>query len=210
MNSTLPDNTKSGSLVTRYRRASKNGWPIKPSIATVVVLAMVVIAIALISLGWAGARQSMLDTASKAAKDAGLLITEKTHRMLEPAQATLRLLATDPIVDATTLDQRLQRLRTLSDVLTSNNLASAIFVGYATGDFMLVRPLDTPELRQRFEAPPKANFLVQSVEVKAGQPVGEFLFFNASRDLIERRARPDYKFDPRTRPWYQSSSQTST
>ena len=209
MNTPLPDDLKAGSLVTRYRRASKNGWPIKPSIATVVVLAMVVLAIALISLGWAGARQSMLDTASKAAKDAGLLITEKTHRMLEPAQATLRLLATDPIVNASTLDQRLQRLRTLSDVLTSNNLASAIYVGYNTGDFMLVRPLDTPELRQRFDAPPKANFLVQSVEVKAGQPVGEYLFFNASRELIERRAKPDYKFDPRTRPWYQSSSQTS-
>jgi HD-GYP domain-containing protein (c-di-GMP phosphodiesterase class II) len=210
MNSSLPTSAPPAAPKKHRRRASANGWPIKPSIASVVVVAMLVLAVLIIGIGWAGARQSMLDTASKAARDAGLLITEKTHRMLEPAQATLRLLTSDPLVEAVTLEQRLQRLHTLTDVLTSNELAAAIFVGYSDGSFMLVRPLDSSELRKRFEAPPQSNFLVQSIQVKAdGSKLGEYLFYNAGRDLIERRARPDYQFDPRTRPWYQSASQTA-
>jgi len=190
-------------------RDTLTGWPIKLSMAGVVVIAMMTLAIGIITLGWQGARQSLLDTASKTAHDAGKLITEKSHRLLEPAQATLRLLATTSLVDANTLDTRLPSLETLTGVLTSNSLASAVFVGYQDGSFLLVRPLDNPEIRKRFNSPPKSNFLVQSVNVLSnGLRVGEFLFFSAGRELLERRAKPDYQFDPRTRPWYQSASKT--
>jgi HD-GYP domain-containing protein (c-di-GMP phosphodiesterase class II) len=191
------------------RIGTTSGFPIKVSIASVVVLAMLVLAIGIFGLGWQGAKQSLLDTAAKTAQDAGQLIVEKSHRLLEPAQATLRLLATTSLVQATTLDERLKGLETLSGVLTSNSLASAVFIGYADGAFLLVRPLDDPELRKRFESPPKSNFLIQSVEVQTdGSRVGEFLFFNAGLELLERRVKPDYQFDPRTRPWYQTASQT--
>ena len=187
-----------------------SGWPIRISIASVVVAAMLVLALVIIGLGWQGVRQSMLDTAAKTARDAGQLITEKSLRLIDPALASLQLLATTALVNATTLEQRLQSLETLSGVLTANNLASAVFVGYADGSFLLVRPLDDPVLRKRFNAPPKSNFLVQStVQVSTdGQSVGEYLFFNADRKLLERRDQPDYRFDPRTRPWYQSASKT--
>jgi HD-GYP domain-containing protein (c-di-GMP phosphodiesterase class II) len=188
----------------------RDGWTIKLSIASVVVISMLVLALAIIGMGWQGARQTLLDTASRTASDAGQLITEKSRRMLEPAQATLRLLASDPLANARNLDERLTRLRTLSDVLVNNPLASAIYMGYDDGSFFLVRPLDTPEMRQRFDAPPKSNFLVQSLQARANGPaLGEFLFFSANRQLIERRSQPDYRFDPRARPWYQTASVTS-
>ncbi|APW41502.1 HD domain-containing phosphohydrolase [Rhodoferax saidenbachensis] len=186
------------------------GWPIKLSIASVVVLSMVILAITIIALGWVGARQSLLDAASKSARDAGLLITEKSHRMLEPAQATLRLLTSTPLSHATTLEQRLDQIRTLSDVLVANSLMSSVFVGYADGSFFLVRPLDQAALRERFRPPPKANFLVQSIQMRGGKPVGEFLFFDTERRLLERRAQTDYQFDPRTRPWYRAAQASST
>ncbi|MDZ7938602.1 MAG: HD domain-containing phosphohydrolase [Rhodoferax sp.] len=188
----------------------RDGWPIKLSIASVVVVAMLVLAAAIIGLGWQGARQALLDTASRTASDAGQLITEKSRRMLEPAQATLRLLASDPLANARTLDERLTRLRTLSDVLVSNPLASAIYMGYDDGSFFLVRPLNSHAMRQRFGAPPKSSFLVQSLQMQAnGQRVGEFLFFNANREFLARQAKPDYRFDPRVRPWYQNASGSS-
>jgi hypothetical protein len=68
----------------------RDGWSIKLSIASVVVVSMLVLALAIIGLGWQGARQTLLDTASRTAADAGQLISEKSRRMLEPAQATLR------------------------------------------------------------------------------------------------------------------------
>lgn len=184
----------------------RRGYPIKLSIASVVVVSMVTLALVIISIGWSGARQSLLDAASRSAQDAGLLITEKSRRMLEPAQATLRLLTSTSIVEASTLAQRLERIRTLSDVLVANSLVSAVFVGYSDGSFFLVRPLDHAAMRDRFKAPPMANFMAQSVEVRGGKRVGEFLFFNTERRLLERRAQPEYQFDPRQRPWYTAAA----
>lgn len=186
------------------------GWPIRLSIASVVVVSMAILALAIIALGWVGARQSLLDAASRSARDAGLLITEKSHRMLEPAQATLRLLTSTPLRHARSLETRMDQVRTLSDVLVANSLISSVFVGYADGSFFLVRPLDQPALRERFQPPPKANFLVQSVQVRGGKPQGEFLFLDTERRLLLRRVQADYQFDPRTRPWYQAAQASNT
>lgn len=183
----------------------RRGWSIKLTIASVVVMAMVILALCIISLGWVGARQSLVEAASRSARDAGLLITEKSHRMLEPAQATLRLLTATPLATAKTLDERLQGIGILSDVLVANGLISSVYVGYADGAFFLIRPLDLPALRERFAAPPKANFMVQSVQTVGGNPQGEYLFFDTGKHLLERRREPSYQFDPRTRAWFKAA-----
>ncbi len=188
---------------------ASSGWPVRIWLSLVVVLCMVFFAIVVIGMGWSGARDSMLETASKSALDSGNLVSEKAHRMSEPAQATLRMLSTDPLAEAKSLEQRLLRLKTLADVLISNSLAEAVFVGYTDGSFLLVRSLDRLQTRKKLNAPPKANFLVQSVSVLAnGKTKGEYLFFSANLILLERRARPEYQFDPRSRPWFAVSTRT--
>ena len=181
------------------------GWPIRFSIASVVVVAMLVLAVAVLALGSYGSRQNAIATATHTARDAGKLVTEQARRMLEPAQATVRQLGFDPIATATTLEERLQRIYVLSEELAVNELVSAIYVGYDNGDFVLARPLDRPEVRRQFDAPPMANFLVQSVTRQPdGSHRGDYHFFTANGKNIERRPQPDYRFDPRTRPWYQA------
>lgn len=200
---------RQGDLSGRRSPVSAAGWPIKLWLSTVVVLAMVVLSMVVVSMGWRGARESLVETASKTARDAGLLVAEKSRRMSEPAEATLRILATDPIANAKSLDERLERLRTLADVLISNPLAEAIFVGYTDGSFLLVRSLDKQETRLQLLAPPRSNFLVQSIESQSSSQVkGSYLFYDANLNLLERRAQPNYKFDPRTRPWFEASTQT--
>nr|WP_296507672.1 HD domain-containing phosphohydrolase [Rhodoferax sp.] len=187
------------------------GWPIRLSIASAVVLSMLILAALIIAVGWQGARQSLLDTASRSAADAGKLITEKSYRLLEPAQVTLNLLSTSSLTTASNLEQRLERLPTMVEVLTSNPLTSAIYAGYASGDFFMVRPLDAPQVRARFQAPPMSNFLVQSVQrTRSGQVQGEYLFYTASLKLVQRRPMPDYQFDPRTRGWFKEAINSST
>lgn len=187
-----------------------HGWPIKVSIATVVVSAMVLLAAVILSLGWRDVRLSLLGTAGLKAHDAGQLITEKARRLLEPSQATLRQLAFDSIADAKTLDQRIARLHVMADELTANELVASVFVGYADGSFLLIRPLEQLDMRTRFEAPPRANFMVQSrTRNKAGKLESEFLYFNAQNKLLSRHSKPEYDFDPRTRGWYQSALTTS-
>ena len=185
---------------------SGRSWSIRVSISSVVVVAMLMVASVILGLGWQGAREALLDTASRSAHDAGVLVNERARRLLEPSQSTLRQLSFDPIVQANSLEKRLDRLYVLSEELAANPLVSAIYVGYATGEFILARPLDKPAIRNLFGAPPKANFMVQSRSRNAkGVITGEYLFYNADAQLLERRVVKDYRFDPRTRGWYKAA-----
>lgn len=146
--------------------------------------------------------------------------------MLVPAEATLRQLSLDPLGGFETLDERLTRLPTLTQVLVHGELVSAVYIGYTNGDFLLVRPLDDPALARQFAPPDDAAFLVQSIEATAqgitpgsattdrsrlhrveqhNAVTGEWLFYTADLTLLERRPMPAYQFDPRIRPWYQAA-----
>src|SRR5690606_19993132 len=148
-------------------------------------------------------RAILLDMAAMAARDTGQIVAERARRIIEPGSISLRMLAFDPIVDAKRLDDRLARRSVLAAELTENPLVSAIHVGYENGDFLLMRPLDRRDVREQFQAPPQANYLVQSVTLgDDGKRHGLFLFYDARNELVLRRPQPDYRFDPRTRPWY--------
>jgi len=178
-------------------------WPVRLVIAGIAVAAMTIVAVALITLSWYGSRAILLDMAAMAARDTGQIVAERARRIIEPGSISLRMLAFDPIVDAKRLDDRLARRSVLAAELTENPLVSAIHVGYENGDFLLMRPLDRRDVREQFQAPPQANYLVQSVTLgDDGKRHGLFLFYDARNELVLRRPQPDYQFDPRERPWY--------
>ncbi len=187
----------------------RSGVPVRLAIAGLVVVGMVLLAAALVAAGWVGSRQVLLETANRTARDAGRLTTEKAGRMIDPASATLRMLAFDPITTATRIEDRLARVGVFSSELAANDLISAIYVGYENGDFLLMRSLERPEVRQMVQAPPRSNYVVQTVTQAAdGTRVGEYRFFSSQGRELERRAVPGYQFDPRTRPWYQAARAT--
>lgn len=186
-------------------------WPIKISISGAVVLGMILVSLMIMALGWSGARTALLATASRTAADAGDLINERARRLLEPAQSTLRQMSFDPIMDARALPDRLERLHVMTEVLAVNPLVAAIYIGYSDGQFMLVRPLDSEVMRERFNAPVRSTYVVQSRGAMAdGDILGEYLFYDAMNVLVERRRMDDYTFDPRFRPWYNKASGSAT
>jgi HD-GYP domain-containing protein (c-di-GMP phosphodiesterase class II) len=186
--------------------ARARALPISLSIAAVVIVSMLVLGAILLAVGFRAAYQTSMSTAAKMATDSGTIITEKAFRMLEPIEATLRQLASEPLAELHTTDQRLERIRVLSDEVVVNPLINAIYVGYRDGDFMLVRLLARPEVRALFSPPENAQFVVQSVVSDvSGARRGEWIFFDSQRRLIERRPKAEYQFDPRTRPWFQAS-----
>ncbi len=201
---TLVTDFSNKTITTSWRRSTR-GWPIKPSLASAIVLAMLAMALMLSYVGWRAVRASMLDSAAESARDAGKLVLEKSNRLLDPVKASLRILSGTSLVGATTLDQRLEHLPMLADLLASSGLMSAVYVGHPDGSFFLVRPLNAPATVALFNGPNEAKYVVQSREFKHdGLTQGEYLFFDAKLALVERRVVPDYQFDPRTRPWYQA------
>lgn len=173
-------------------------------IACTALLCMALLLATMIVFTSNGAREEAVLLASKATQGTSKLLTEQARRMLEPAEATVRQLAFDPLVTATTLDERVQRLHPLATELRTNPLLAAIYVGYDNGDFMLLRLLDSDEVRKRYEAPAQAEFVVQSIQTSAdGNREGSYLFYSINHELLLQRPQADYRFEPRARAWYQ-------
>jgi HD-GYP domain-containing protein (c-di-GMP phosphodiesterase class II) len=124
-----------------------------------------------------------------------------------PVAGALRLLALAPVTTAATLDERLASLGTFTVALANEPSVSGIQIGYGNGDYFIVRPLHTQEVRRHFGAPDDAAFVADQVDTAAdGKRRLVRLYFDAqSRELL--RAPPQATdYDPRTRPWYTAAS----
>lgn len=176
-------------------------------ISSLVVAAMLLLSGLLAYQASTTAREAILAASEDSAQRISLIISERVRRIVDPADAIIRQLAFDPITSATTLPSRMRRLPVLARVLEQNALLSAVFIGYPDGQFLLVRPLRDPALRQRLGAPDTAAFLVQSMSRERGAAdlVGRWGFYSAQLRPVASVVRPDYRYDPRTRPWYQEA-----
>ena len=180
------------------------------TVASVVVLAMLVVAVVVVGLGWVGARSALLDTASRTAQDVGALTNERALRLLEPVQSTLRQLSFDPMLTARSQGERLQRLHVLTEELKASPLVAALYVAYPDGEFLLTRRLDLPDIRARFQAPEEARVLVQLQSLASDRHLhGSYLFYDTAGRLVQRREVPDYRFDARSRPWFAAAQKTT-
>ncbi|HJV50879.1 MAG TPA: HD domain-containing phosphohydrolase [Noviherbaspirillum sp.] len=130
--------------------------------------------------------------------------------LFAPTQMLVNLLSQQQVTRASTLDERLDNLPYLVEALNQHPPLSALYVGNERGDFFLVRPLRNARQRAEWKAPADARYVVQHVDRSREEaPAGAYLFFDATLRLLERRDAPDYRFDPRTRPWYRLAQSSS-
>jgi HD-GYP domain-containing protein (c-di-GMP phosphodiesterase class II) len=102
--------------------------------------------------------------------------------------------------------QRMNLLPVFAQALRDNPKLASLYLGYEDGDFFMVRPLRDERLKQIFDAPANAAFQVWSIDrTGEARPISESQFFDAELNWISRRQNLSEKYDPRTRPWYQSA-----
>src|SRR5215471_9225919 len=128
--------------------------------------------------------------------------------LFEGVETTVTWASVAPLTAAGSLRDRMPSLPTLAEVLRRRPQIAAVYVGYDTGDFFLVRALRDDASRKEFGAPSDAAFLVQSVERRGGSIVPRLALFDASLRHVSDVARSDYRFDPRQRPWYIEAKST--
>lgn len=190
----------------RQSAVSRRAWPVRVVIAGMVVAAMLFVALTLITLSWYGFKSVLLDTAAMSARDKGQVAVQRANRFMEPNNALLHMLVTDPVTTASGFEARMARSHVLAERLADKHLVSALLVGYDNGDYLMIRPLGQREVRARFNAPEGAEYMVLTGWADAeGKYRGEAFFYDAQRTLLLRRFEPDYQMDPRKRPWYESA-----
>lgn len=148
----------------------QQGWPARLVIAGIVTSAMVLTAVLLIGISWFGWQQTPLRVANNKAHAAAQITAERMRRVIAPAENILQSLAFDPIAADTNMPDRLERLAALGAKLRADPLISVAYIGYDNGDFLAVRLLKIPSLRQRFKAPAMAAYLVQTIDRTPGEP----------------------------------------
>lgn len=122
----------------------------------------------------------------------------------EPIRHLLSLLVGNPAAQASDLGQRLALLGPFSQSLKDNPDLASLYVGYADGDFFMVRPLRSQALKQTRQAPEPAAYEVWSIERDrgTGQLHSQSLFYDASLALISRRDNTQESYDPSSRNWF--------
>ena len=156
---------------------------------------------------WYNDRQAsrMLLTASRTLfNQIGAQTAERLDNLYRNAGMAADLLASEPLLQAATLPERLQSVPYLQRLLRDQPAITAAYAGYANGDFFLLRPLPhTPDFQRVYAPPAGAAWLVQSVTHDAGGVAeGRFLYFDAQLHLLQNRIQPGYRYDPRSRAWY--------
>jgi len=130
------------------------------------------------------------------------------HATYEPIRHLLSLLTHNRATQAPDLPQRLALLQPFSQSLNDNPNLASLYVGYDSGDFFMVRPLRTPDLKALLKAPDTAAFQVWSIERNSsGQAHSQSLFFDQDLTLISRQDNLDDTYDPRGRAWFTNASQ---
>jgi HD-GYP domain-containing protein (c-di-GMP phosphodiesterase class II) len=181
-----------------------------PLHVTISVLFIALVVALGIVLSW----QNYRKTSSIILTTAGQVFDQITRELIldfngtyHPVAGALRLLALAPVTTAATLDERLESLGTFTVALANEPSVSGIEVGYANGDFFIVRPLRTEAVRRHFGAPGNAVFVADHVDTAAdGKRRLVRLFFDAQSREIMRKPAEETDYDPRARPWYASAT----
>jgi HD-GYP domain-containing protein (c-di-GMP phosphodiesterase class II) len=134
-------------------------------------------------------------------------VRQDLNATYEPIRHLLSLLADIPAAQAPNLEQRLALLKPFSQSLKDNPNLASLYLGYDNGDFFMVRPLRTADLKSLLNAPQTAAYQVWSIEKDSRNQVhSQALFFDEGLALISRQDNPEETYDPRARPWYSRAS----
>lgn len=176
--------------------------PLQWMISAAITLSLLALSLTLVTLSYQSTRDTLLSATVSAAENASELLDGQIDQLIQPVESIVAQLQYDPLVSAVRFEERLKRVPALAQVLTSNEVVSAVYVGYPDGDFLLLRPINNERARRVLEAPDDAHYLLQSVERRNGETLGRWAWYDENVRLSSIVIRPDYSFDPRNRPWF--------
>jgi HD-GYP domain-containing protein (c-di-GMP phosphodiesterase class II) len=161
-------------------------------------------------IGWLGydvSRQILDDSASDLEVRVEATLQADFLALIRPAELAVHVASVSGLVEARSLEERLHRLPVLREFLRDLQAVTSLYIGYASGDFFMLRRLWNEEDRALFDAPAGAAYLIQSVEHSPGGRNELFIFLDEKLEHLRSDASPAYAagFDPRTRPWYRAA-----
>jgi hypothetical protein len=138
-------------------------------------------------------------------------VSQDFSHTYRPVFQSVRLLSLDPLLEASTHDERLGALELLSAVLKYQPAVSAIQVGYGNGDYFIIRSISSEKTRKLFHALENSTYVVDNITTDpvSNQKMLYRSFYDESLRKIGHQQPETTEYDPRTRPWYKNAIITS-
>ena len=189
------------------RRGLHKGYPLHLHISLLFTLLITLSGLLIASISYWNAKNGILEISRSIFSRIDVDTKAKLSGMKSLTLENVSFLANSHMAEATTYAQREASLPLMAATLRTNHSLSALYMGYNNGDFFILRYFPDQEQARFFNAPVGAAYMVQAVENTDGKRNAHIVFYNADLQRIEERPAPEYTYDPRTRPWFQSASQ---
>jgi adenylate cyclase len=182
----------------------KKGFPLHINILVLFTTLICVIVLSIILYGSARNADIALMSAKDLLRRSGATIVERTRNLFDSAFMTARSYATFPDIKEKPSVHSHPMAAVFLKYLEANPDMTAVFIGFADGDFFLISTLaDRPALRDKLQAPQSAAWYIQTIAHRDDRTRYEYVrFLDADYVTLGSAANPRAGYDPRTRPWY--------
>jgi HD-GYP domain-containing protein (c-di-GMP phosphodiesterase class II) len=185
-------------------------YPLHIQIATLFIILITAVGLA---LGWYNYRKNkrlLVSTSEELIDWITREVRAEFRGTYAPVVSTVDLISVAGIMQVGTLEKRLTALPVFREALNRQPEMSCIYIGYGTGDFFILRPLNSPFMRKLYDSPEGAMFVASQTAVDSAGTRSEIrIYMDAELGEIERRAAGESAFDPRERPWYKRAMESS-
>ena len=189
----------------------KTHFPLHVTISALFIGLLVVFSMVLSWQNYSRTSDIMLSAADRVNEQTAREMALDFKGTYHPVADTLKLLALSPMTGADSLEERLGSLRMFATALMDAPSVAAIQIGYADGDFFIVRPLSAADMRRTFAAPDTAQYVIDNVDTDAGGTRHLIrIFLDKALHEIRRNAPITTDYDPRKRPWYLQAGERPT
>ena len=191
-----------------HTRDSHLRFPLHITISTLFIGLIVVFSAVLTWQNYRKTSDIMLSGAAQVYEQATREIFLDFRGTYHSVAESIKLMALSPVINADSLEERVKSVEMFATALLGAPSLSAIQLGYANGDYFIVRPLTSTNMRQTFAAPDTAQYVADHVSSDAnGERRLIRLFFDEQLQEVSRETPLATEYDPRTRPWYQQAGE---
>ena len=190
----------------RIARPHDRRLPLHVHISVLFTLLLLLIGVVLGLFNYQQNSQIIFSSSAKLFERLQQDVQKDLRHTYQPINHLLNMLVLNRDTQASDLQGRLALLEPLAQALRDNPKLASLHLGYADGDFFMLRPLRSETLKQLLAAPEQASYQVWSIDRSATGVEAHYLFFDDALNLISQQQRPLEAFDPRSRSWYLSAS----
>lgn len=178
--------------------------PLHVHVATLFIVLVLAVGAAMVTLQYLNTSRIIKGSSEQTVDLMVRYIQNELTRLQQTVGATLDLMHHSDIIHTHEWLKRQHYLPWLQQLLRNHQSVSAFIFGFPDGDVLMLKPIHSPEQRQRLQAPDKAEFVLDHIDREDDKLLeARRYYFSADLNLIKESRLIDHIFDPRVRPWYQ-------